>query len=267
VQNKKTIRIGFIIAGFALIIGLQALSARQSRIDAASIRGQIEAEKAASAGAATESARQTAALRDALESLSDQLNTFGRDSFDPQRHTLTLLRQIRQIGRPFILILGDSITQRAPLPDKVCGYPIINAGISGSRAGNLIPFAESITSQHQPIALIVVAAGVNDAQRTFSTSFGASYRLLIDSLPPTKVVLASLAPVDFSGTDGTNIDPEKYQSVDAAIRSTTLERHLPLIELGNIENFQTLDGIHLTVDSYVKWQAPVIEAIKKAVCD
>jgi lysophospholipase L1-like esterase len=40
-----------------------------------------------------------------------------------------------------------------------------------------------------------------------------------------------------------------------------------LIELGTIENFQTVDGVHPTNDAYVKWKAPVIEAIRKEVCD
>lgn len=40
--------------------------------------------------------------RASIESLADQLNTYGRDQFDPQRHTRELLRQMRQMeGRPF----------------------------------------------------------------------------------------------------------------------------------------------------------------------
>lgn len=208
-------------------------------------------------GLCVKSARDIAALRKDVGALSDQL----KDSSAVQRPT-TLLRQMRQIGGPFVLILGDSITQGATLPNEVCGYPIINAGISGSRASNLIPFAEEIKAQRSQILVAVVAVGVNDAQKHYETQFG--YRLLLDSLPSTKLLLATTAPVDFSGTIGSRIDPDKYKVVDAEIRSIAATRRLSLIDLSKLEP-RTLDGVHLTLDDYAKWNAAVLGGIRSAL--
>ncbi len=208
--------------------------------------------------------KDIAALRNATESLTDQLNTVGRDNFDPQRQARALFRQIRQLnGKPFIIIIGDSITQRAVLPDAVCELPIINAGIGGSRTSNFVPFAEDLAG-FKP-ALVVVALGINDANGHRITAFKSGFALLLDSLPKVPVILASLTPIDFSGSDGKTMDPEKARSVDSFIRSTAGDRHVPLIDLGKLAPFQTLDGVHLTTDSYALWNAAVLDGIKRAL--
>jgi lysophospholipase L1-like esterase len=196
-------------------------------------------------------------------SLSDQLDTVGRDAFDPQRHARNLLRQMRQVGKPFIVVLGDSITQRVLLPETICGYPVINAGISGSRTSNFIPFAEEM-ARLDP-ALIVLALGVNDSSRRLKTAFPASYAALLDSLPKVPTILATIAPVDFNGSDGQTIDPEAVDSVNREIRSTAESRKLPLVELAGLKPFETIDGVHPSVNGNALWLDAVVKGIKSAL--
>ena len=190
-----------------------------------------------------------------------------KKSMRPRRDMAETIAKIEQAPEPFVLVIGDSLTQNAKLPANICNHQIINAGVGGARTSAFIPFAEEMSAKGIKPSLVVVALGLNDTVHNYETSFGPTYSLLLGDLPSTKVALATLAPVDLSGSNGKIIDPDKYKTVDAMIRSTALERHLPLIELGNIENFQTVDGVHPTNDSYVKWKAPMIEAIRKEVCD
>ena len=82
---------------------------------------------------------------------------------DPQRDMRNALAKMGDIRGPFVVILGDSLTQNARLPTSVCGMPLINAGVSGSRASTFIPFAEEMTALQLSPALVVVALGLNDA--------------------------------------------------------------------------------------------------------
>ena len=209
-----------IAVGFLVICGIQFhLGYQQSQQNARTMSDLADM------------ARRVGGFKDTIDSLSDQLNTFGRDAFDPQRQTRNLLRQMNQIGRPFIVVLGDSITQRAPFPETICGYPVINAGISGSRTSSFIPFAEEM-ARLDP-ALIVLALGVNDSSRRLKTAFQASYAALVDSLPKVPTMLASIAPVDFSGIEGQTIDPEAVDLVNREIRLMAETRKLPLVELAS----------------------------------
>ena len=236
-----------IYLGLAIIGVIQFYAERRNRdiaAEQASIRQQILAERAS------------------IEVLSDQLNTVGRDDNDPQRQARNLLRQMRQIGSGFIVILGDSITERAQLPASLCGSPLINAGIGGSRTSNFIPLVEQM-GQFSP-RLIVVALGINDTSRTLNTDFASLYNVLLDSLPRVSLMLVGLTPVDYSGVVGSRLDPDKVKAVDAFIRSSAKARELPFVDM-NMPNFTTLDGVHLTVGSYARWNKALLAGIKKSL--
>jgi lysophospholipase L1-like esterase len=207
--------------------------------------------------------KQIAALRVTTESLADGVN---RDIFDPQRQVRVLMRQMRQLnGKPFIVVIGDSITEAAPLPDAVCGIAIINAGIGGSRTSNFIPFAEELA--HFKPALIVVALGINDTSLRIKTAFKEGYQVLLNSLPKVPVVLASLTPVDYTGPIGQRLDPERAKLVDNIIRSTAESRHFGFVDMGKLAgpDFQTLDGVHLGINANALWVSAVLDGITRAL--
>jgi hypothetical protein len=79
-----------------------------------------------------------------------------KKNVDHQRDMLEALENISRTNGAFIVIIGDSLTQNARLPASVCGIPLINAGIGGSRASTFIPFAEEMTARQLSPALIVI---------------------------------------------------------------------------------------------------------------
>ena len=76
-----------------------------------------------------------------------------KKSVDHQRDMVEALAKMSRTNGPFIVIIGDSLTENARLPASVCGIPLINAGIGGSRASNFIPFAEEMRARQLSPAL------------------------------------------------------------------------------------------------------------------
>lgn len=52
-----------------------------------------------------------------------------KKNVDHQRDMVEVLAKMSRTHGPFIVIIGDSLTQNAPLPVSVCGIPLVNAGI------------------------------------------------------------------------------------------------------------------------------------------
>ena len=186
--------------------------------------------------------------------------------FDHQRDMVEALARMSRTNGPFIVIIGDSLTQNKHLPSLVCGMPLINAGLDGSRASTFIPFAEEMTARQLSPALIVIALGINDALLAYRTDFRATYGLLIDSLPKSPIALATLAPVD------TNIakmlNPSTIKSIDTAIIEIAASRRAPIIDLGAIVGIESRDGIHPTESTYHHWITVIVAGIESALkCD
>ena len=164
----------------------------------------------------------------------------------PKRHSIeTVLNQVRYTSAT-VVILGDSLVEDAKFPEEVCGLPIINGGIGGSGAASIIPIAEQM---HGSPALIVVSVGVNDAR---NPRFPAVYSLLLDSLPKTKVAVASLAQPGFS-------------AIDQEIRSAASRHRVSLVDMSGIPNFETVDGIHPAVRSYPDWRKRILDGARVAL--
>lgn len=162
------------------------------------------------------------------------------------------------IDGPFILMIGDSITERSNLPNEICRMPLIKVGVGGSRASSFVPFAEEMNAKNIVPSLIVVALGMNNTVPAYRSDFRTSYNLLIDTLPKAPLILATLTPVD-KPTNTTS-------KVDTIIRDTAAERGLDFIDLGTLRDFDTTDGIHLTERAYISWNEKIISGIKASVC-
>ena len=108
--------------------------------------------------------------------------------FAARRQTVVIYRDdfasaiddmVRHQGRRFVLVIGDSITERSTLPLEICGGPLVKLGIGGSRASTFIPFAEVMNSRKIAPSLIVVALGLNDAKNIGPASASATICCLI----------------------------------------------------------------------------------------
>jgi lysophospholipase L1-like esterase len=191
-----------------------------------------------------------------------------KKNVDHQRDMVEALAKMSRTNGTFILIIGDSLTQNARLPASVCGTPLINGGIRGSRASTFIPFAEEMTARQLSPALIVIAIGINDALRAYRTDFRATYGLLIDSLPKSPIALATLAPIDTNFPIAKMLNPSTIKSIDAAIIEIAASRGAPIIDLGAIVGIESRDGIHPTESTYHHWITVIVAGIESALkCD
>jgi hypothetical protein len=68
--------------------------------------------------------------------------------------------QIAQADQP-VIVVGDSITEGAPLPSSICGHEVIDAGIGGMTSQSYLPLARQFLTSEA--SLIVVALGTNDS--------------------------------------------------------------------------------------------------------
>jgi lysophospholipase L1-like esterase len=191
-----------------------------------------------------------------------------KKNVDHQRDMLEALEKMSRTNGTFIVIIGDSLTQNARLPASVCGTPLINVGIGGSRASTFIPFAEEMTARQLSPALIVIALGINDAVLSYRTDFRATYGLLIDSLPKSPIALTTLAPVDTNFPVAKMLNPSTIKSIDAAIIEIAASRGAPIIDLGAIVGIESRDGIHPTESTYRHWITAIVAGIESALkCD
>jgi hypothetical protein len=188
--------------------------------------------------------------------------------FAARRQTVVIYRDdfastiddmVRHQGRRFVLVIGDSITERSTLPLEICGGPLVKLGIGGSRASTFIPFAEVMNSRKIAPSLIVVALGLNDANEEYRSGFRVSYNLLLDTLPKAPLILATLTPV-------ADERMSRASKVDEIIRNTAAERSIDSIDLSKLRDFRTIDGIHLTDAAYASWNEQIIAAIERSSC-
>ena len=129
------------------------------------------------AGAIKETADAIAALNTKVDRLGPA--TVGHEHSDVRQFMIRahLARAVSPV-----VVFGDSITEAAVLPGAICGHAVVNAGIGGIGADELLKVAPSLLEGKSP-ALVVVAIGTNDAHSTpgrehqFSEAYATLHRL------------------------------------------------------------------------------------------
>lgn len=189
-----------------------------------------------------------------------------------ETRTVALLSQLAQRPAKTILV-GDSIVEYVAL-DRLCGVPVLTAGVSGARVEEIIGLARRITDAAKPDR-VVVAIGVNDTVRGAETSiedFTASYRRLLDLWrgADVRLAVATLAPVAESGPLGrSHFDPDRMRRLNDAIRRIAEEKSLPVVPLdtlpttaaGDLRADLSADGVHLTPEGYRLWLAKIEDGV------
>lgn len=172
------------------------------------------------------------------------------------------------VGVPFVLVLGDSLTAGSTLPPSACGLPIVKIGVGGARPSTFITLAEEITASGLVPKLIVVALGINNSLTGYRTDFRATYSMLLQSLPTTPIALATTAPIDPAGSDGSRVNLPTMSAINSDIRDIARAKGATLIELRDLKGFETRDGIHPTKAARPLWDRAIIAGIDRALnCD
>lgn len=182
------------------------------------------------------------------------------------------LRTVRALGRnPFVLVLGDSIAEGAPLPERICGVPVINLGIGGARVSDFIPIVEDIVAGGPKISAAVVALGLNDAQLRLWTPrkarhFAESYDHLIAMLPANETLLSTITPIDSSQPIAQRFSMTAWAAVDAEIRAIAAKKTITLIDnSARLASADTVDGAHLSRAGYTPWIERTTSAIRAKI--
>ncbi|MBR0814929.1 hypothetical protein JQ544_25595 [Bradyrhizobium diazoefficiens] len=142
-----------------------------------------------------------------------------------------------------IVVLGDSITEMAPLPREICGHPVVNAGIGGQTIQEAQRLATRILGERSAY-LVALSVGANDVgSTTVQKDFGA----LIDAVR----TLSALTPVAVSVTS----DAPTNRGIAAAATARGVRFVAPEIPAGSMMT----DNIHYLSSGYRVW-VPALEA-------
>jgi hypothetical protein len=164
-----------------------------------------------------------------------------------------------------IIVFGDSIVQGAPLPNTICGKPVVNAGVVGAAIGYVDRYANKLMGSSHP-KLIVLAIGINDAtaadrEANFRSHYYKTVAWLSQRAP---VEVATITPVR-SGVLSTFYDAAFVPIFNVVIKETpnvtaVIDLNQPL----SAANWTT-DGIHFGPEGYSRWTKAMIEGISAAL--
>ncbi|MCK1285427.1 SGNH/GDSL hydrolase family protein [Bradyrhizobium sp. 44] len=148
-----------------------------------------------------------------------------------------------------IFVLGDSITEMAPLPRKICGRQVINAGIGGQTIREAERIAKRVIGERGAY-LVALALGANDVG---SSSVRSDFTALIDAVKP----LAKRPPVALAVTS----DPATSREIAAAAAARGIDFVTPVLPRGSLMS----DYIHYRAAAYEVW-VPALEAAITKEC-
>jgi hypothetical protein len=176
-----------------------------------------------------------------------------KKSINPYRDMTNAMLSMARPGGPFVVIIGDSLTNNAHFPSQICGHRTINMGIDGAKASTFIQYAEQMSSSNFHPSLVVVALGVNDAIQTGGSDFKESLELLLRNLPQSPLALAtafqSIVSVD---------------TINDEIRKAAQRKGAILIETKTL-GILTSDGVHPTHASQPTWENAVVSGIRRGL--
>ncbi|MDI3563937.1 GDSL-type esterase/lipase family protein [Bradyrhizobium sp. Arg816] len=236
---------------------------------------QLDAARASERSQAFETARNVDVARafDVLNAKVDRLKstTISHEHSDVRRFMIA--GHLARAANP-IVVLGDSITEAADLPEMICGHVVVNAGIGGAGVDDLLAVAPSLL-EGKALALVVIAIGINDAfaAEGQETRFSASYATLLQSLASVapKLAVANIPPVapNAALTKAAHLDAGLIDRFNLLLpdlaktaRASFIDLHEAVTAKGQPE---TLDGVHLAPSAYELWDAAMLAGINKAL--
>jgi hypothetical protein len=150
------------------------------------------------------------------------------------------------LDRP-IVILGDSITEMANLPDAIDGRPIVNAGVGGAAIRDFVSLTPRLLDGVHP-SLCVIALGANDVG---STSVATDYAALLSRLKTICPKLLAYAVTPLVGSDLIN------RQIKAAAKASSV----PFVETPVPADATLPDHIHLNAAGRQVWTAGLVATI------
>jgi len=176
-----------------------------------------------------------------------------KNSINPYRDMNNAMQSMSRTDGPFVVIIGDSLTNDAHFPSLICKYRTINMGIAGARASTFIQYAEQLSFSNLHPSLVVVAIGVNDALQTSGSDFKDSLELLLRNLPRSPLALTTV----FQNVASVDM-------INEEIRKAASRRGAIIIETESL-GISTYDGIHPTRASQPRWENAIVSGIRRGL--
>jgi lysophospholipase L1-like esterase len=149
-----------------------------------------------------------------------------------------------------IVMIGDSITEMAPLPAEIAGHPVIDAGIGGISTSGYKLLAGRLFEGVQPYA-VVIALGAND---TGSSNLLADAKELI-------AIIKAFTPRVVVSTTATD------QTTNSHIREAAEASGVRFIEAEVPEALKRKDHIHFTAAAYRVWLPQIRTAVEAVLAN
>ena len=163
-----------------------------------------------------------------------------------------ILRQAETFPDGGVFLIGDSITEFAYVP-SLCGRPVLNAGLGGSRVTEWQGLAPKLFGDAKP-ALVIFALGVNDARRSTLASPDAwerDYARLVGQAHGARVAIMGIQPIEPNKRIGPGFDAERARQLNESARRVAAATHAVFIAPPTTP--QTSDGIHLNEAGRREW--------------
>jgi hypothetical protein len=176
-----------------------------------------------------------------------------KSSINPFRDMNNAMRSMSRADGPFVVIIGDSLTNNTHFPSQICKYRTINMGIAGARASTFIQYAEQMSFSNLHPSLVVVAIGVNDAIQTSGSDFKDSLEMLLRNLPRGPLALTTVFQ-----------NVASVDTINEEIRKAANRRGAILIETESL-GISTSDGIHPTHASQPTWENAIVDGIRRGL--
>lgn len=168
-----------------------------------------------------------------------------------------------------IIVLGDSIVQRAALPRTLCKRPVINAGIDGSTTSSGLGGMLKKAIGDKKAALIVVSLGMNDAENMDSAdAYKKNYAALLTSVKTmtSRLALASVTGLELGKPDVGHRTQQAIDGYNAALPDIARDADASVIAMPAMPAGFTTDGIHLSASGYTIWTKAISDSITATLC-
>lgn len=183
-----------------------------------------------------------------LQRMRGRFSEATRHQFHDHRDVRQFIIKAALIGldRP-IVVIGDSITEMAKLPETIDEKPVVNAGIGGANIEDTQAIVPILLEDTKP-SMIVVALGTNDAK---SGTIQHDYAVLLSKLKKYAPRLLAVAMPPQIGSD----------VINAQMRAAAGSEGVRFIETPLPEGSTLPDHIHLNAAGYRKWTPALVAAI------
>jgi lysophospholipase L1-like esterase len=183
------------------------------------------------------------------------------------------LRRIQQAAarngtQKAAVLIGDSLVESATFSSTLCGLPVVNAGLAGSRASDVLLLLDEMSRIGISPALIVISVGINNAIDPDRRAFTETYPEIIRRAQALagKVFVVTLAPIADSGSIADVVDRTQLPDIRQTIRQTAQDHSVPIIDVSALDAQDRPwieDGVHLGPDGYVRWIGAIESVVSR----